>query len=91
MEKIGEPAVPILRKTLEDGPSAEVRRRVTELLSKIGGAAPRGELRRSLRAIEALERIGTPEAKAVLQSLAKGMGGAMVTKAAQAALDRLER
>jgi WD40 repeat protein len=91
LEQIGESAAPALRKTLEDGPSAEVRRRATELLDKIGGTAPRGELLRSLRAIEALERIGTPEAKAVLQSLAKGTNGAMATKAAQAALDRLER
>ena len=46
---------------------------------------------RSLRAIEVLETIGSAEAKAVLQDLAKGTAGASVTRAAQAALDRLAR
>jgi hypothetical protein len=44
-----------------------------------------------LRAVEALERIGTPEARQVLQALAKGAAGAVLTRAAQGALERLER
>jgi HEAT repeat protein len=91
LEKVGEPAVPALRKTLEGEPSTEVRRRVGELLSKISGTAPRGELLRTLRAIEVLETIGTPEAKAALDNLAKGTTGATITRAAEAALERLRR
>jgi hypothetical protein len=44
---------------------------------------------RSLRAIEVLEMIGTAEAKAVLQDLAKGAAGASVTRAVKDALDRM--
>src|SRR5207249_2590739 len=88
LEKIGEPAAPSLRKALEGEPSIEARRRLEDLLARINSAAPHGEALRSLRAIEALERIGTPAARQVLQSLAEGTAGAALTRAAQAALDR---
>ena len=40
------------------------------------------------RAAEVLERIGTPEARQVLQALAEGAPGALLTTSAQAALKR---
>jgi WD40 repeat protein len=91
LELIGEGAVPLLRKALEADPSAEARRRIEEVLKKSDSVVPSGELLRSLRAVEVLETIGSAEAKAVLQVLAKGTAGASVTRAAQAALDRLGR
>jgi hypothetical protein len=91
LEEIGEPAVPFLRKALEGDPSPEVRKRLEELLVKMDRATPRGEVLRSLRAIEVLETIGTPDARQVLQMLGKGLPEASVTRAAQAALERLER
>ena len=39
--------------------------------------------------LEVLEAAGTPEARDVLKTVAKGATGARVTKDAQAALDRL--
>jgi hypothetical protein len=45
---------------------------------------------RGVRAIETLALIGTPEAKAVLQDLAKGGEGALLTEQAKLALKRLE-
>ena len=89
LQKMGELAGPALRKALEGEPSAETRRRIEELLKDIDGIAPRGELLRSLRAVEVLELLGTAEAKAVLQALAKGAPGASVTRAAKEALDRM--
>jgi WD40 repeat protein len=91
LEKLGELAGPSLRKALENGPSLEAERRMKELLTKLGGKVSQGEGLRSVRAIEALERIGTPEARQVLQALAKGAAGAVLTRAAQGALERLER
>jgi WD40 repeat protein len=91
LEKIGEPATPFLRKALASDPSPEVHRRIEDLLSKIAGGAPRGESLQSLRAIEALEMIGTSQAKTVLKNLAKGASGATITQAAAAALERLKR
>jgi hypothetical protein len=91
LEKIGEPAAPSLRKALESGPSPEARRRIEDLLARINSAAPHGEALRSLRAIETLERIGTPAARQVLQTVAQGTPGAALTRAAQAALERMER
>src|SRR5262249_5818262 len=79
LEKLGESAIPLLRKALEGDPSPEARKRIEELLKKTDSVAPRGELLRSLRVVEALETIATPEAKAILQSLAKGTAEATLT------------
>jgi hypothetical protein len=47
------------------------------------------EALRRIRAIEVLEHIATPEAKAVLQTMATGAPAAVETKDAKAALERL--
>src|SRR5262249_38424346 len=44
---------------------------------------------RSLAAVQALEQLGTPEARQLLEKLAKGAAGAKLTVDAKAALDRL--
>lgn len=46
---------------------------------------------RTLRAVEVLEYIGSPEGKKVLQTLAAGAEGARVTREAKASLDRLNK
>jgi len=43
-----------------------------------------------VRAVELLERIGTAEARQMLQSLAKGAAGAVETAEAEATLRRLK-
>lgn len=73
--------------------SPEVRRSVERLLRDLDQPpqrTPPEELRR-VRAIQALETIGTPEARAVLQTLAGGSQLARQTLDATAALRRLER
>src|SRR5207302_347659 len=56
----------------------------------IGPIAP-PEVLRTLRAIAALERVGTPEARAVLERMARGNPDAIETRDAKSALDRLSR
>jgi RNA polymerase sigma factor (sigma-70 family) len=77
-----------LRQALEGATSAELRER----LKKVLDAAKRGpspEALRQTRALEVLEAMGTPEAKSLLQELAKGAAQAELTREARAALTRL--
>jgi hypothetical protein len=85
---LGDAAEPALRKALEGKPSAEVRQRVEGLLAKLRAGTGPEALRRG-RAVEVLERAGTPEARRALEVLAKGLPGARLTREAAAALARL--
>jgi RNA polymerase sigma factor (sigma-70 family) len=89
--KLGEPAAAALRKVLAGTPSAEVRRRAELLLKKLQSAGPSPDQLRALRAIEVLEQIGTPGARELLGSLAKGAPGGGPDPQAKAALERLSR
>jgi HEAT repeat protein len=91
LEKLGEVALPALRKALAANPSAEVRLRGEQLLRKDDDPVPSGERLRALRAAEALEQAGTKEAREALRHLAGGAGGARLTREAKAALERLGR
>jgi WD40 repeat protein len=93
LEKLGELTEPILMRVLAQQPPLERRQRVERLMERIEGPAflPAPERRQVLLAIEALERIGTPAARRVLQELAKGAEGAGPTREARAALLRLPR
>jgi NifU-like protein involved in Fe-S cluster formation len=52
---------------------------------------PSGESLRGVRALEVLEQIGTPEARAALKSLTADAAGDYLTQEAHAALERLDR
>ena len=67
-----------------------VKKRVEGLLAKLGGQ-PQVEALRGVRAVEALERAGTAEARGLLKELAAGAADAPLTRAAAAALSRLRR
>jgi RNA polymerase sigma factor (sigma-70 family) len=69
LTKLGDEADPALRAALAGAPSAEARERLTQLLPKV--AAPTVVRLRELRAVEALEVAGTPEAAALLAGWAK--------------------
>jgi hypothetical protein len=88
MEELAEPA---LRKALQPGIALEQRRRLELLLTPLEIAIPSQPQRRVLRAIEALEWIGTAQARDVLRALAAGAPEARQTREAQAALLRLSR
>jgi hypothetical protein len=87
--KTGEQAVPALQKVLTSQPTLETRLRVEELLDKLTGGTLTAEQLRLVRAVEALEKMSTPEARTVLRTLAGGAPGALPTREARAALDRL--
>jgi len=90
---LGEGAVAALQKRLAEKPSLEVQRQIEELLTRI--EQRRGELSPealcALRAIEVLERIGTPPARQMLEKLAAGADGARLTREARASLERLNK
>jgi WD40 repeat protein len=88
LEKLGELAAPALRKALAS-PSAEVRRKADALLAKLDSLSPSPERLRLLRAVEALEHAGTPEAKALLEALSRGTARARLTREARLSLERL--
>jgi hypothetical protein len=89
LARVGEPAAGALRKALEGAPSAELRVRATQLLEKFGGKGPSPDVLRRGRALEVLEHIGGPEARAILDELAKGAPEAALTQEAAAAVKRL--
>jgi WD40 repeat protein len=91
LRELGELAEPALRKVFHDTQSAEVRRRADDLISRVAAPIPPAEQLRLLRALAALEEIGTPDARRVLESLVKGAPEARLTREAKAALERLTR
>jgi hypothetical protein len=90
LERLGDLAVSALKKARESKHALETRTRIERLL-KMAGRMPPPELLRALRAVEALEHAGTPEARQLLKTLARGADGARLTREAQAALRRLQK
>jgi len=91
LEKMEELARPALSKALAAKPPLEVAKRIETLLGKLGGTLSGGEKLRTVRAIESLELMGTPEALEVLKTLAGGAPEARTTQEAQASVARLSK
>jgi WD40 repeat protein len=85
-----EQAVPALTAALKQPQSAEHRARLERLLDQADGVEHTPARVRALRAVEVLERIGSPDARRVLERLAGGAPLARQTREAQSALDRLK-
>jgi RNA polymerase sigma factor (sigma-70 family) len=86
--KLGDVARPAIERALaRPGTSLELRKRLEGLIDRL--AVPAGEHLRELRALEILERLGTPEVRRVLEVLAKGAPEARLTREARATLRRL--
>jgi RNA polymerase sigma factor (sigma-70 family) len=92
LAKLGGAALPALREALDGLPSPEARRRIEQLIEKQEPRdwASSGERLLAWRALEVLERVGTPEARRMLQALADGAPGAPLTQDAKATLSRLD-
>jgi WD40 repeat protein len=91
--ELGAFAEPALVDALKNRPSLELRQRIEQLLNKATEErfSPSGEHLRQVRAVEVLEQIGTPEARHVLETLARGAPRALLTREATASLARLGR
>jgi hypothetical protein len=79
---------PVLDKVSVTHLSPEARRRLEALRGQATSLLLQGERLRAGRAVEVLERIGTPESRQVLQALAAGAPDALITASARAALKR---
>jgi len=84
-------AEPALRRYLANAPSAEARRRAEGVLARLQGPITDPELLRALRAVEALEHMGTRDAKQLLQEVARGAPEARLTQDAKRSLERLAK
>jgi hypothetical protein len=88
LEGLGESARAAYDEAKAGNPSPELKRRIQDLEAK--SAAANAPLQRQLiRAVEVLERIGTADARRVLEKLAKGADGARLTQEAKGSLRRL--
>ncbi len=87
---LGDRALMTLRQASAKAKSAEVRDRLARLLKPWDSPPRDGELLRQLRAVEILQRHGSPDAVVILRELSRGAVGARVTVAARTALIRLE-
>jgi WD40 repeat protein len=91
LAELGEFSGPTLQKALEAQPSLDTRQRLEQTLGRLEEVEASGELLSALRGVELLERIGTAEARRLLQTLADGSPVARRTTEAREALDRLKR
>jgi len=90
LAEAGVDAADSLRQALAKHPSAEAKRRLEELLNRLGkGGGP--ERLRALRAIEVLERIGTQPARDVLRQLARKPLPTDLADEIRASLQRMEQ
>jgi RNA polymerase sigma factor (sigma-70 family) len=88
LEECGDRALPALDRFLASKPSAEARQRAERILAKIRARPATGQAARSLRALEALEWIGTAKARELVEKLAKGAEGVSFTLEAKRSLKR---
>src|SRR5207248_6365242 len=89
LARLGERARPALVQALAGQPTLETKRRIEGLLEKLGKSQPHPDELRALRALEVLERIATPEARRLVETLARGSGDGLLTIEARATLARL--
>lgn len=87
LEKADTQAQTAIQKAIKENISLEARLRLEQILNALD--TPRPEVLAAIRAIVVLEMIGSREAVAILNALAKGAPGARTTEQAQGALGRL--
>jgi RNA polymerase sigma factor (sigma-70 family) len=91
LRELGMGAEPALRAALQANPSAETRRRINALLASLdqGKRLVSAATAWEKRAVAVLERIGSAEARQILEGLADGIPAAPLTRQAKAALGRM--
>jgi WD40 repeat protein len=91
LAKLGDVAEPTLKKLVVNPPSLEVELRAKVLLDQLATTSMAPERLGALRAVEALEHMGTPAARDLLQELARGAIEARLTREALASIERLKK
>jgi len=89
LSELGDLAENVLRKSLAEKTSLEFSRRVQKLLDDLEPYSSRRL--RVIRTIQVLEFHHTPEARKLLEKLAKGLPDAWQTQEARLALERLKK
>jgi WD40 repeat protein len=85
-----ELAASTLEAAAQTATSPELRDRLNRLLAQADGLEHAPDRLRTFRAVEVLERLGTTDARRVLERLAGGVPDARLTREAKAALERLQ-
>ncbi len=91
LERIAPLVETTLRQALAKKSSLEAKRRLEQILEKMGTWVPTAAEVRGVRAVEALEHISTAGARQVLDKVANGAAEVGVTQEARAALRRLKQ
>jgi hypothetical protein len=89
LEGFGGPVRPPVLKALAGQPTPEAKRRLDAILQRVDEQALSAEALRHVRAVEALERMGTAEARQFVKELAGGAPGARLTREAESSLSRM--
>jgi WD40 repeat protein len=87
LQAVRDDVRPALRQALAGKPSPEARKQLEQLVSGPAVVCS-GEALRGVRAVEVLERLGTPEGRQLLEELANGAAEARLTQEAKAVLRR---
>jgi RNA polymerase sigma factor (sigma-70 family) len=90
LEGMGSVVQPALRKALERPVSQEVRQRLQDLVTAVPHVLS-GDALRNVRAIQALEALGSDGTRDILAAVAKGAAAARETREAAASLERLAK
>src|SRR5262249_14269479 len=91
LEKQGAHAEVAVRQALPDRPSLEARRRLEQVLEKVGNPGGSPQALQLFRALEVLEVLDSPEARTVLARVARGSAQSWLTQEAKASLERLSK
>jgi hypothetical protein len=89
LTRLGNSAEAALKGALERNPPLEVVRRIESLLERLEKGVLSAEQVRQVRAVEALERMGTAEAKALLEQFSRQTPSTILTQESRAAVRRL--
>ncbi|MFO0841799.1 MAG: PQQ-binding-like beta-propeller repeat protein [Gemmataceae bacterium] len=89
--RLGVRALPPLQQALANPPSLEVKKRAQRLVARLDPTELPPEELVALRGVQALEYMATPEARQVLEQLARGQAGDRVGDEAGQAVARLRQ
>jgi WD40 repeat protein len=91
LEKLEGQAAAAIKKALAGTPSAEATKRLQTLADRLDAPLADMTILRSVRALDVLDRIGSVEARDLLQALAQGAPGARLTLEAHGVWHRVSK